>query len=372
MAWSLVLADNSYNPLGEILNAGDRQIALLLNGIDTLGFNVRLDNPLSDVMATTACHIKAYRNNTLQFFGPVVSAQESGDANGARVAINAIGAGWILSKRLAGKSAAGQIFSSATDRAAIAGALITATNADGESGIQNGNLTSGSALTYTAGPYRPVMDCLTELASTFDGFDWRMMPVENYAGGMVTGQKIATFNAYPASAQGAGVAGVTLGIDQPNSVFEWGNNTRANIASYTRTVSRDTQANKVYHNVSEGPDAPGYPTMFNSDPASISAYKLLEALADADIHDTALRTALINAHIAVRRNPRQIIDFVPANGSAYNLPEYGVDYNVGDRVRARAQYNDSIRFDAMMRVWAVTFALDANGTEQATLKLAQE
>jgi len=373
MAWGLVLTDSSYAPLGEILNASDRQIGLMLNGVDTLGFSVRLDNPLADPLLSTNCYVKAYRNSVLQFYGPVISAQEAADSNGARISVNAAGAAWILSKRLAGKNATGTVFGSATDRAAIVSSLIATTNIDGETGIQtNAANRSGSALTYTAGPYRPIMDILTELASTFDGFDWRFMPIENYSGGVVTGQKISQLNAYPASGGGPGVLGTTIGVDQDNAVFEWGNNTRGNIVAYNRSVSRDTQANKVYHNVSEGPDAPGYPTFSASDPASISAYRLLEALVETDIHDTALRNSLLNAHIAVRKNPRQIIDFTPANGNLVNLPQYGVDYSVGDRVRARAQYNTSVRFDAMMRVWSVTFTIDENGTEQATLKLAQE
>jgi hypothetical protein len=361
----LILTDGNYVPVGEILNATNRSISVYFNKIDLLSFQVRLDNPLSEVLATTLCFVKAYRDNDLEFFGPVISAGESGDATGATLAVNCASAGWILSKRLAGKSATGDLFDTATDRAMIVASLITTANAQHETGIDSvtGPLSSASSITYTAGPYRFISDILSELSASTAGFDWRVRPVENFINGVVASPKIARFEAKP-----------TWGQDRPNAVFEWGSNGRGNIASYTRSVDRSTQANNVFHFTSNGPDAPGYPTMNANDPANITVWNQLEDLAQADILDPTLRQTLLNEHIAVRENPRQIITFNPhidPTGGA-RLPRFGLDYEVGDRVRARAQFGNSVRFDALFRVWGVTFTVDNNGTETASLQLVDE
>lgn len=361
--WQFILTDRSHVPQGELLNAYDRQIAVPLNKLDTLSCKVRLDNPLVDTLASCEGYIKAFRDGDEMFHGPIISAEENGDANGASVAINAVGAGWILSKRLAGKSSTGQAFS-LTDRAAIIESLIDTANAENETGIAtDGPASAASAVSYTAGPYRPINEIITELSASFDGFDWRILPLDNWVNNAVADAKIGRFYAAP-----------TIGVPREHAVFEWGTGTRANMVGYKRAVTRDTQANKVYHHTSNGPDAAGYPTISAIDPASITDWKLLEDLAQADLLDSALRAALVTEHVRVRKHPRQTIEFSPSVDPQVTgrLPRYGDDYVVGDSVRARAAYGSSTRFDAMMRVWGVTFALDANGTERATLALAEE
>lgn len=362
-SWRFVLTDATSRPVGEVLNAQDRQVAIPLNRLDTASFKVRLDNPLADYLVSTSGYVKGYRDSSLLFHGPIISAAEVGDANSATVAVNCVGAGWILQKRLAGKSSTGTTFGSATDRAQIIKSLIDTANSESETGIDtSGSMTSASAVTYTAGPFRPITEIITELSSSLDGFDWRIFPSENYVSGAVANQKIGQFYAAP-----------IIGSEQPNAVFEWGTG-RCNMASYTRTVTRDTQANKVYHFTSAGPDAPGYPTVSAIDSQSITDWKLLEDLVQADLLNSTLRQRLVDEHVNVRKNPRQVIQFDPhvdpqATG---RLPQYGTDYGVGDAVRARAAYGRSVRFDAMMRVWGVTFNIDSNGLERATLTLADE
>lgn len=361
--WRFVLADVNFVPVGEILNASERKVAIPLSKFDTLSFRVRLDNPLTDPLMTTAGFIKGYRNGVPRFFGPIVSAEEAGDNTGATAAINAVGAGWMFQKRIVGKSAQGTPFTSLTDRAVIAGTLLTTADSEGATGISiDAGNSAASAVTYLAGPYKTLYDTVTELAAGFDGFDWRVLPIDNYAAGAVTGSKIGLFYARP-----------LIGTPQPEAVFEWGTG-RRNIASYTRTVSRDTQANKVYHIASPGPDAPGYPVISAIDPTSISNYGLLEDLAQADLLDAGMRTQLVEEHIRVRSTPRQIIQFTPHidPGNTGRLPNYGVDYDVGDTVRARIAFEGVTRVDAAVRVWGVTFDIDSNGVERTSTVLAEE
>lgn len=363
MAWSFVLTDLNYVPLGEILNAQNRVVSLSLNSYDTASLVVRLDNPLAPIMATVGGYLKAYRNGVLRFFGPIITAEETGDALGATVAVNCISPGWFLTKRLAGRSATGTVFSSATDRAQIIASLLATTNAENDTGIAAGAMSAASSITYTAGPYRYISDLLTELSASYDGFDWRLIPVDNYANGVLTGPTIATMIAAP-----------SLGTTQTNAVFEWGQNGRGNIASYTRQTTRDQQANQLFHFTSDGPDAPGFGTLSTNNTDSIAIWRMTESLAEGDIKDFNLRNALLAQHLAVRKSPRQTITFNPVVDplNANRLPEFGIDYDVADRVRARAQYNSSVRFDAYLRVWGVSFSIDNSGAETASLTLSEQ
>lgn len=368
--WAFVLADSNFVPQGEILNASSRKVALPLSKLSTASFQVRMDNPLADQLMTTSGYIKCYRRPyggewSLQHFGPIVSSEMSGDRDKGTISVNSVGAGWVLQKRLAGKSSTGVQFTVATDRAQIAKVLIDVTNAENDTHIDTTLYTpsSGSTVTYTAGPYKPVMDCITELATAIDGFDWYFNIIDNFSNGVVTGNKIASFLAAPLLSSG----------QKPDAAFEWGTG-RNNIASFKWQVSRDTQANKVYHNTSNGPDAPGFPTVSALDTDSISNWGLLEDLANADLLDNSMRQNLVNEHVKVRKNPRQVIEFTPHIDpyDSGRLPRYTTEWNVGDEVPARIGFHDVTKFDAFVRVYGVTFDINDLGIEQQTLSLVQE
>lgn len=368
-SWSFVVTNNHYEPLGEVVNASERKVALPLSKLATASMTVRLDNPLADALISTACYIKGYRwvngisTPQLRFFGPVVSAEESADRDKATVAVNAIGSGWLLTRRLAGKSSAGTAFSTVTDRARIAKTLIDTANTENETGISTaGSISAASGITYVAGPYKFISDCVTELATAADGFDWYIDPLENYTLSAVTSQKIGSFRAAP-----------IIGSYKDDAVFEWGGG-RNNIVAYKLQVARDTQANQVYHLGSNGPSAPGAPVKVASDAQSVLDWKLLEDIAQADIMDNTLRQQLVNQHVAVRKNPRRLYDFTP-HIDPYDtgrLPIFGVDYDVGDSVNARTMYNGRTRFDAAVRCYGFAADINAEGIEQQTLTLVQE
>lgn len=373
-SWGFIVTDNQFRPQGELVNASARKVAIPLNKLPTASFQVRLDNPLADTLVTTNCYIKGYRlvrgqAPQLRYFGPVVSAEESADKDKATVAVNSVGAGWVLQKRLVGKSAAGTTWTT-TDRARIVAdasispiGMLPQANNEGETHIDcaSGPFTAASTATYTA-LYKTILDCISDLSVGDTGFDWRIVPLDNYVSGAVSSTKIGRFEAYP-----------VLGSQQPNVMFEWGTN-RSNIVAYTRQVDRSSQANKVYHNAAAGPDAPGFPTVSAIDGQSISDYGLLEDLAQADLLDLTLRQNLVNEHVRVRRNPRQLISFTPHidPNDAGRLPQFGIEYDVGDIVRARAVYRARTRFDVATRVWGITFDIGDLGVEQQTLQLAQE
>lgn len=429
--WSFVLTDYAFNPLGEILNAGSRQIVLPLNGLPTCSFQMDIRNVLAPAVLDMTTYVKAYRLDNagvkrLEFYGPVVSAEEQIQESGKTIAVNAAGVGWFLAKRLAGKSSTGTAFAN-TDRAMIIKALIDTANADGYpvggvpvagdtnistavivnepspyvppgsggSGITTGgggtktvtpttgggtystssvsgrpssgagtpDISAASAVNYTAGPYKTILDCISELSAGVDGFDWQIVPFDNFSGGIVGSGKIGQFRAYP-----------IIGSRRTDAVFEYGDG-RNNVQDYSRTISRDVQANRVYHNASAGPDAPGYPTVSALDSSSIDIWRVMEDLASADLADLGLRQSLVNEHVRIRATPRQVASFTPALTDPEHpnrVPQYRDNWIIGDQVRARIVASRTLRFDAWMRVYGATFDVDNNGMERVALTLAQE
>lgn len=361
-SWNFVLTDSTYRPVGEILNASDRNVAIPLSKLATCSFAVRLDNPLADLLLAADGYVKAYRDGVLRFFGPVVSADETGAAEGTSVAVNASDPGWLLQKRLVGKSATGTRFITPIDRAAAVGSLLTTVNTEDSTGIvADASNASASSIIYQAGPYKFYYDVLTELAAGTAGFDWQILPQENFANGVVLSQTIATLYIRP-----------VLGINRDEAIYEFGTG-RHNVASYRRAVTRDTQADKVYHIASPGPDVPGYPVVFQDNAEAIGRYHLMEDIAQADLLDLSMRQALVDSHVEVRAFPRQTIEFTPHIDpiGTGRLPEYGVDFEVGDGVRLRIANDRQIRVDALCRVWGVTFSIDPNGIEHQATVLAE-
>lgn len=360
--WSYILTDKDYEPIAEIVNASERKVSIPLNRLDSASFRIRLDNPLALNIMTAAGYVKAYRDDVLTFFGPIVTAEETGDANNASIVVNCMGAGWIFGRRLVGKSATGTLFT-AIDRASIIGSLIATVNSENNTGIgvDVGN-TSASTATYVAGPYKKLDEVINELAAGTAGFDWRVLPNENWVNGVKTTDTIGAFYARP-----------VIGEVAPEAVFEWGGG-RNNVSGYTRTMNREQQANKLYHNAATGPDAPGYPTLTVNDPTSITEFHELEDVVQADLLDPTLRAAILNAHLDVRSYPRHIVQFTPHidPGALGRLPNFGQHYTVGDQVRMRVQYNSQPRIDTLVRVWGVSFEIDNNGVERASMVLAEE
>lgn len=388
-SWHFVLTDTNFTPIGEVLNAADRSVTLGLNRIDAASFKIRLDNPLADPLRFLSGYLKAYRNGTLMFFGPLLTAEETVDDSGAYVTVNAAGAGWIFTKRLAGKEQ-DQAFQTwtATDRAVIISEYVhdildrefrpffapldplevSDFRLYGDTYIDTQTLpmTSGSTITYTVPAYKPFMDLVNELSAGLGGFEWRIMPRENWVAGALSGVKIGNMTAAP-----------VIGSDKPGAVFEFGVG-RTNISSYTRSLSRDGQANRVYHLL---PTGPVEPVPLQEPPVtalavtedSLPDWGIMEDIAQADLYDRTMRQQLVDEHGRVRQLPRSTIVFAPtADYGDGRMPEFGTEYNVGDTVRARARYGGIDRFNASFRVWGVTFQVNEFGVETPNLTLSEE
>lgn len=357
--WTVVLADETYKQVGEIDSLREFVYMGALSKLASVTFKVRLDHARVDALAAATGYIKAYRRGVLRYVGPIVTTQEVANAEQQTLTVTSADAGWYLQKRLAGKSANGTIFDPAQNVASIAKTLVDTTNAENETGIRTGTVpvSAGSARTFKAGPYRPVLECVNALGSPLDGFDWRFQPIENYAAGAVTGTKIADF-----------VAQDVVGVPRPKAVFEYGVGTRSNVYEYSLSRSRDGQANRLYH---IGQDAST--ALVRSDAASISLYKLLEEVLSAEITDPDMVGGLLNEHIALRRNPRDLVGVTPHIGDGtLRVPEPFVDYDFGDTVSFKAKFGGKTRFQGGVRVYGIQATMDEKGFERIELTVEDQ
>lgn len=374
--WRFVYTDNNLVPQGEILNAYDVKVVLPLSKLDTLSFRIRGDNAFAAQISDAQGFIQGWHNNALRYYGPIITAEETGDSTGINIAVNSVGAGWILTKRLTrpGTEAAdvsGGVFEPSTDAADVLARLVgsnsflpgVADTIQPNTGIvaypEDITLTGTTKLTEYV--YRPVLTTLSGLGHVAPGFEWRILPLNNVVVSSQT--KIGKLVAKPI------ISNAALG-----AVFEWGEITRNNVSSYKRTTSREQQANRVLNYTSFGPMVSGYPTVQSSDATSIAFWNLLEATIESDLVDTSFRQQLVNEHVRVRKNPKQIIEFTPRIDPERSgtVPIFGTDFDVGDTVTARASYAGKARFNAIVRVWSVQFESDANGTERMTVVLAED
>lgn len=361
--WRAVLTNSAYKPLDEVTVAGGITFSSSINKLATASFVVPFTARNFQVMADLEGYIKLYRNTSLRFFGPLITSQETAERETQSMAMTAADCGWVLTKRLAGKSMTGTQFTTATNVAAISKSLIDTANTEAETGIKTDTvtLTAGSARTFTAGPYRPVLPCVQELGSALDGFDWRFVPIENWVNGAVSGTKIGYFDAQ-----------TLIGVDNKTSVFEYGPNTRSNIMSYSKATTRDGQATRVYLPDQNFSNVTG--------PATNTAAEAIwgvteDVLSLPDITDATMRTQIVTEHTTVRGYPRRILSLTPHIDPAVagRVPQPFVDYNVGDTIYAKIVANGSIRFLGAARVYGINVNIEAEtGFERVELILEDE
>lgn len=358
--WLFVLTDLQGNQLGELTNASSKQVVLPLNRMPTASFQVLTSNSLSKYLLDPTWDglVKAYRNSTLRFIGPVVSTSEQFDSSsGQTISVNAASPIWRLGYRMLGNTSVGWSLGNATtpyDLGFIAGQMIAAGNAAGYTGIDLGTITassSGSAGTYW---FKDVLTAIGEIATGLNSFDFEVAPTEPTNVGQAW-PRIGIFN-----------ASNLIGTTKSEAIFEYGS-TNANVVQYGRSIDRSTLCNKAYIQQPAAADHSGILT--SADATSQALRGLFEALVDdGGTQWDTLRQALADENVLVRKQARQVVTFTPATNAS---PSPFTDYIVGDQIRARITVNSLNILDAMLRVWGITFNEDQNGNETVSLELIQ-
>ena len=357
-----LLTDLNGNVHGEIQNASERKVVLPHLRVPTASFRIPLWHEWATTLMDTECLLRVYRTDpvtnvrSLAFHGPVISPEENGDETSQTVAVTAVGPYWRLLRRFLGKTKAGIAWPD-QDLGLTAHNILDTINGEHYTGIAKGTRTASINGVYGPVWLKNAAEAISELASGLSSFELAVVPSEPGATGVGGWPTIGTMDIAP-----------IIGSSKPDAIFEYGT-AQGNVNGYSRKVDREGLANRVVISVSGWPDTPegGRNLIVRDDATSIAARGLYEAIApDGGVLDDTLRTSVADFHLAVRKQPRQQITFKPKRNAR---PAPLIDYNVGDTVRARAVVRGILRFDALFRIWGITFDVDPNGNENVELEL---
>lgn len=367
--WQFQLTGLDYKPVGEIVNAANRKVTIALSKLDQCSFAIRLDNLMANQISTCEGFVKVFRKGALVFYGPIINAEEEGGPDGAHIAVTCQSGGWgIMNRAYANITTSGSAgLRTATDRAVIVKNEMIAAHAWGDYGVSLTAMPISAAetVTYMIDPFTPMADLVRTMQSSDNGFDWRMVPINNFddATGLVTGTKHTAFWAAP-----------VLGTQKDEAIWEYGVGTRANIETYRNMVSREAQINIAVSN----PNLSTYYTTGNS-VLTTKWGPLVDVVTRDDYPDKGVpggspeMVALRQLHMDTRGDPRRITIWEPhLDPSGRRMPDYGIDYEVGDTVHGRGIANGQVRFDGLFRCWGVDFEILDNGFEKAHLVLQED
>lgn len=368
--WTLVLTTLSGAPIGELLQASDREVDLPLNGIPTLTCKVAMTHRHADRLVNDNVLIKAYREPVrggtprLVFIGENSSAQEDPATAGGVLAVTFSGPFWRLQRRMVGIDwdldghGVGWAYGDALnqrDLSEAAQALLAAANAEAPTGIVAGQ-TTASTFGYV-GPFsfKKVGEAIAELSALLGGFDFRVRPVEpSGAWPNVTIGQLDTLG--------------TIGTDRPDAVFEFGTG-RRNLTRYGRVMDKAGKANVVFVQPPSYPDANAYgdtPAVAFATQSIIDTGRYEDLATGGDVSAFFMRDALAREHVRVRGGSRNQFSIDPIAGA---IPDALDDYDVGDTVTVRAYSGGEWRMNGTARIYGIKFTVADSGDEQVALAL---
>lgn len=369
--WQLLLTDLTGAVHGEIVGAKDLKVSNPLMRVPQCSFTVPLWHTWASTMMDTDCLVKAYRTDpvtgtkTLMFHGPVVTGHENAAGTAQTISVTSAGPLWRLSKRIIPGSdvPTGLTYPASGEMSLglIAHYILDSVNgaSNGMTGIKKNPTITGTIPNgrLAAGNLKNAGEALAELSAGLNSFEFDIVPTEPETTGQANAPYIGTMN----------VASTIGFVSRNDAVFEYSGGHRGNITSYERIVSREGLMTKGYIASDVWRDPSTAHPLQTSTSDNVTTRGLFEdVVPDGSLRDNAVRTLLLNEHIMVRKNPKQVIIFTVAPGVR---PSPGLDYFLGDFVRARAVVRGSVRFDAMFRVWGITYSLGDSGNEQIELEL---
>lgn len=353
MAWKFVIADLAGRSVGEP-RAFNRRVSFGVSRVATAGFRINDRDPLWDQVEAGESLLKVYDSaGNLRLYGPVVADEESGRGQGAQVQVAAADLAWRFGKRLLAKDTAGiGTTYTAQDSATIAHAGLTAINADEATGVTVGTADACVTRTITV-LWKRYLDLLSELGAIEGSYEWGLRYVDGAEGAAPT--TYLDLKARWGTDRSSGTGAVFL---------EYGTG-RRNCIAYNRARTIDQLATDVWV---LGGGGSLVTSAYNT--GSRTSYGRHEDVINyGDITTASLLDALAAAHVAIRRQPRQIWSLTPFAPLA---PRYGVDYTVGDIVAGRVAVRGQTRVAGALRAWAVDLEIDELGNERPTLRLTPE
>lgn len=356
--WTFTLADMQRNRLADLTLTKERKITTRLNRPTSLEVTMEMLNPAMSVLMNEPNQhllIQARRNGTLITQSEIAAGDMAGAAGTIKLSGTCTAYARLIPRHIGTVSPREWI---STRRATVASQALGDLNTDKDTLIVANVVDAGATGLVSAGPYgfKPFFELLNEIGESDFGYDHYMVPDASTAGlyGTLYIQSIR-------------------GTAKPNVVFEYGTGQR-NARDWGLkwdTASRITRAISL-------PPGTGYspitrPTSALTAIEDTEGIGRREAIVESDLYNTSLRTALLDEHIAVRQNPRQLFVIQPAiSEQAAGQPQPFVDYDVGDIIEGRVYDNGVVYLDAQVRIYGITITLDENGTESVELLLINE
>ena len=408
----IVLTNRLGEPYGEVLDATGRSTGRGVRKPRTARFTVGEGHPMRHVLRGTSAVLgKVYDEDDngdrdLLFVGPITGYERTaGDeltvgigltdplaglerrlvnegilVDPAVATVKAVAErgrlmGWLLDVLNHGNSALGASLASGGLATDILGWQNT-----GDTGIRPRAIAATPTGLFGGYLFTQASTVFSELASGLDGPDWHVYPLEPTADGL--GVALGALDVAP-----------IIGQNRPDVVFEYGTE-KANVASYREVIDPTIVANRVVHLPPGFPEDPAAVELVHEDAASVTAHGLNTVIVSADLIDAGLRNQLLADHLAVRRNPRQVItwtmsaDLEPGNPDPLErrIPRPGHDFDFGDIVTFRAveavpfiaddgtvvEGEPELVIDILARIYDIDIADDDDGVRQVTVTVIAE
>lgn len=380
--WKFILAEsNSFEKLGELTQARNKSLSLMLNKPGTASFTLPMSDEMAYYITPFSTCIQAYResdngNTQLVWSGYVGPIEEDVSGNTMNVSCY----GWLqrLERRFLRttwdipftRNMAGQVITG-TDDGAIVLEWLTRMNAtlapDGyavpiplganpatptlmQVGTTLPNEGSGGSTPYTQAlrgksyqKFQNALQAITEMTDLENGCDIEVTP------------DTRTLNVYRKRMR-----------DLPNVVFgyKWGPN---NLAQFGRQIDPSIVIN--YELATGKPSVVGQYADDAGVGSSQESYGLLEEMTSlSDVGEAATLSVYAAAEVHFRKHPRVIYAMTPfpftENG---RVPEPFVDYRLGDKVVFSALHKPRIDIrNQRVRVFGMGISIDENGTERVS------
>lgn len=355
--WRYALCDVDGLELGDLI-AYERELTLGVSTVGTATCRIRQEDPLYTAVdvptapANIANYLKVFdATGTLRFFGPIISADESGDGTEGKLKLTAadmaynMATSYMIDPALQPQAdGLGIVYTGEAVDDLIFDQLELAPNAAVFCFPNAGTSSGGFPSVNVTYQWKPLLEALNELGALLGSYEWAI----RYTGGPPPVSLLDLLTAV------GGASDVELGYGTAPS----------NVASYTRTRTIEQQTNSIIAigNGSTLLSAVGV----NTD--SITAYKVVRdaVISYPEITTSALLDLLAQQHALYRGFAREIITLTPTVEGA---PVYGQDYVVGDTMAATVVQYGRTRVDGTARLWSVTIRPNDVGGEVPTFTL---
>lgn len=331
--WRIFLAKSSnLENIAELTTiARNKNLTLALNKSGSMSFDMPLDSSITREVDVISRCIKAVKNETTVWSGPIWTLNESLPDN--KLQVNA--AGWfeLLRKRFWLERS--EQFSE-TNMGTLMFKNLAAANRQFTTWITEGSNSATGRITRQWERYDNIGDAIEGISQIENGPDFKVDPVTralNIAQSEMT--------------------------DQTNVIFGY-NSGPSNVQEVRRTKDADVMANYI---VATGMNTSGASAESVTAQEAYQMFQRIDSL--NSVVSLEVLAAYVNAEIAVCKLPRTLYSFTPfpSNGSN-GVPSIFEDYDIGDKVYLSVNWPPRFEvYKQAVRVFGTSISIDEEGNE---------